>query len=206
MRKKEEDKELDEWSEFSLENAVRGLEGVEIVDKEKLKEAVRKFDDSFVRGIIEDDLLKEGEEEKIMQRWITNTTTITKENVMGAVSDIQSYIEKRCQEDERFKIEYEAIRRFMAFLKSKYKGEELLRVLRMLPIDRYEYNFTDEVLYLGTIKVKGRRIKVFWDDSDGKPMFCAEAEDGKCIHTQGETVEELIENVKEAVELCREDI
>ena len=188
MRKKEEDKELDKWSEFSLKNAIRGLEDVEIVDEKKLKEV-----------------------------WTTTNTT-TKESTMGAVSDIQSYIERRCQEDKRFTIEYEAVRRFMAFLKSKYKGEDLLRVLRMLPIDNYEYDFTDEVLYLGTIKVKGRRIKVkgrrikvkgrrikvFWDDSDGNPMFCAEAEDGKCIHTQGETVEELIENVKEAVELCRE--
>ncbi len=125
---------------------------------------------------------------------------------MESVSDVQNYIEKRIKKDEKFKMEYEAIRRFMSYLKTKYKGEELLRVLRMLPIDRYEYDFTDEVLYLGTIKIKGRKIKVCWDDRDGKPMFCAEAEDGKCIHTQGETVEELIENVKEAVELCREEV
>ncbi len=131
---------------------------------------------------------------------MTNQTTTT-----NIVADIQGYIEKRCQEDEEFRIEYEAIKRFMAFLKDKYKGENLLRVLRMLPIDNYEYDFNDKILYLGTIKVKGQRIKVFWDNSDEQPMFCAEAEDGKCIHTQGETVEELIENVKEAVELCREN-
>ncbi len=130
---------------------------------------------------------------------MTNQTTTT-----NIIAGIQGYIEKRCQEDEEFRIEYEAIKRFIAFLKNKYKGENLLRVLKMLPIDNYEYDFDDKILYLGTIKVKGQRIKVFWDDSDGQPMFCTEAEDGKCIHTQGETVEELIENVKEAVELCRE--
>lgn len=134
-----------------------------------------------------------------MARQITTTNTNTITNTL------RSYIEKRCQEDERFKIEYEAVRRFMAFLKSEYKGDDLLRVLRILPIDNYEYDFENEVLYLGTIKVKGQRIKVFWDDSNGQPVFCAEAEDGKCIHTQGGTVEELMENVKEAVELCREN-
>ncbi len=125
---------------------------------------------------------------------------------MGAVSDIQSYIEKRCQEDERFKIEYEAVRRFMAFLKSKYKGEDLLRVLRMLPIDRYEYDKEENVLWVGSLKVKGHKVKVCWDDSDGYPAFCGFVEDIECAKTQGETVEELIENVKEVVELCREDI
>ena len=122
----------------------------------------------------------------------TNTTTT-----------LQSYIEKRCQEDEKFKMEYETVKQFMTFLKGKYKGESLLRVLRMLPIDNYEYDFEDKVLYLGTIKVKGQRIKVFWDNGDGQAMFCAEAEDGKCIHTQGETIEELIENIRDAVELCK---
>jgi len=39
------------------------------VSIKKLEKIVRKFDDDFVREIIEEDLLKDGEEEKILSKW-----------------------------------------------------------------------------------------------------------------------------------------
>ena len=39
------------------------------VPTEKLKSMVRKFDDEYIKNIIEEDLLKEGEKEEIMKKW-----------------------------------------------------------------------------------------------------------------------------------------
>ncbi len=35
----------------------------------ELEKLVRKFDDDFIREIIKEDLLKDGEEEKILSKW-----------------------------------------------------------------------------------------------------------------------------------------
>ena len=124
---------------------------------------------------------------------------------MSDLSDLERYVEKRCKEDEKFRIEYEAVRRFIDFLKDKYKDEDLLRIMRMIPLYSYEYDFEDNVLKLGRIKVKGYKIDIYWDDSGDVPMFCAHANINNCgLNTQAESVEELIENIKEVIQLCRE--
>ena len=126
---------------------------------------------------------------------------------MSDLSDLERYVEKRCKEDEEFKIEYEAVRRFIDFLKSRYKGEDLLKVMRMIPLYNYEYDFEDDVLKLGKIKVKGYKVDIYWDDSGDVPMFCAHANINGCgLNTQAESVEELIENIKEVIKLCRESV
>ena len=60
---------LDEWSKFSLENALRDLESAE-VSREVLEKIAREFDDDFIEDIIKEDLLKDGEEKEILKRWI----------------------------------------------------------------------------------------------------------------------------------------
>jgi len=72
MEKKTEkpiDISFDEWSKFSLENALRGLESAE-VSREALEKIAREFDDDFIEDIIREDRLKDGEEKEILKRWI----------------------------------------------------------------------------------------------------------------------------------------
>ena len=116
------------------------------------------------------------------------------------MSDLQKFIDKVYQ-DEGAKKEFKKIDAFIKYIIKLYKDKSR-EVFVEFPINDYEVK--DDVLYIGTMNVDGHEVEVCWDDEGGYPAFCGFVKDIKCAHTQGETIEELKDNIVEVVELCQD--
>ncbi len=70
------------------------------------------------------------------------------------------------------------------------------------PLDNYEIK--DDVLFIGIINIDGHDVEVCWDNKGRYPAFCGFVKDIKYAHTQGETIEELKDNIVKVIELYQD--
>ena len=116
------------------------------------------------------------------------------------MSDLQKFIDKVYQ-DEGAKREFKKIDAFIKHIIKLYK-DKAGQVIVEFPID--DYKVKDDVLFIGTMNVDGHDVEVCWDGEGDTPMFCGFVKDVPCAHTQGETIEELKDNIVEVIELCQD--